>query len=201
VAATCPGGFTLIDLWMINGVRRDHAAALDYVDWALRQLGDDPGRADLRLYALEVRIFTLQNLARWADAEQALQQAREFAHRSGHPERATSVTTAVLRYWFGQWVDALAELGSDPDPLQDAVAHYRAAGPALELPAALEDLAVVLAECGHEADARAALNEAVSLYDGLQARWDIRRAGRCRCGTAERSVVTSPREEVSSSDD
>jgi DNA-binding CsgD family transcriptional regulator/tetratricopeptide (TPR) repeat protein len=319
------GGFhALIDLWMINGVRRDHAAALDFVDRALGQLGDDPGRADLRLYALEVRIFTLQNLARWADAGQALRQAREFAHRSGHPERATSVTTAVLRYWFGQWDDALAELGSDdtdtyeflrerwpallvhgvaaliagrqdqrttarqhlrqglarpiqnptdrenrdflvaahalaleqdgdarqamqvlagliprrdgentlthqwlpdlvrlalavgdrqmaqaaaracqaeaaaetrparaapaslrcrgllesdPDPLQDAVAHYRAAGPAVELPAALEDLAVVLAERGHETDARAALNEAVSLYDGLQARWDIRRAG------------------------
>jgi hypothetical protein len=43
-----------------------------------------------------------------------------------------------------------------------------------EIPAALEDLAVVLAERGHETDARAALNEAVSLYDGLQARWDIR---------------------------
>ena len=46
----------------------------------------------------------------------------------------------------------------------------------MELPAALEDLAVVLAERGREEDARAALNEAVSLYEGLQARWDIRRA-------------------------
>jgi DNA-binding CsgD family transcriptional regulator len=319
------GGFhALIDLWMIRGVRRDHAAALDYVDRALRSLGDDPGRADLRLYALEVRVFTLQNLARWADAELALQQVRESAHRSGHPERATSVTAAVLRYWSGQWDDALAELGSDdtdtyeflrerwpallvhgvaaliagrqdqrtaarqhlrrglarpiqnptdlenrdflvaahalaleqdgdarramqvlaaiiprrdgemtlthqwlpdlvrlalavgdrrmaqaaaqacraeaaaetrparaaaaslrchgllesaPDPLREAVAHYRAAGPAVELPAALEDLAVVLAERGDEEESRAALNEAVSRYDGLQARWDIRRAG------------------------
>jgi DNA-binding CsgD family transcriptional regulator len=67
-------------------------------------------------------------------------------------------------------------LESDPDLLKEAVAHYRAVGPAVELPAALEDLAVVLAECGHEEDARDALNEAVSLYDGLQARWDIRRA-------------------------
>jgi DNA-binding CsgD family transcriptional regulator len=44
------------------------------------------------------------------------------------------------------------------------------------VPAALEDLAVVLAERGEEDEARAALNEAVGLYDGLQARWDIRRA-------------------------
>ena len=34
----------------------------------------------------------------------------------------------------------------------------------------------MLAERGHEADAGVALNEAVSLYEGLQARWDIRRA-------------------------
>jgi DNA-binding CsgD family transcriptional regulator len=67
-------------------------------------------------------------------------------------------------------------LESDPDPLRDAVAHYRAVGPAVELPAALEDLAVVLAGRGGDEEARAALNEAVSLYDGLQARWDIRRA-------------------------
>jgi len=314
----------LIDLWLTNGVRRDHAAALDYADQALSRLGNDPGHADLRLYGLEVRIFTLQNLARWADAELALQQVRQYAHESGHPERATSVTAAVLRYWLGQWDDALAELGSDdtdtygflrerwavllvhgvaaliagrqdrrttarqhlsqglarpiknptdlenrdfllaahalaleqdgdarhamqvlagliprhegemtlthqwlpdlvrlalvvgdtqtartaaracqaeaaaetrparaaaaslrchgllesdPDPLQDAVAHYRAAGPAVELPAALEDLAVVLAGRGREEEARTALNEAVSRYDGLQARWDIRRAG------------------------
>jgi DNA-binding CsgD family transcriptional regulator len=313
----------LADLWLTSGVRRDHAAALDYIDRALRVLGDDPGHADLRSYALEVRIFTLQNLDRWPDAELALRRAREYAHQSGNPDRARSVTAAVLRYWLGQWDDALAELGSDdtdayaflrerwpallvhgvaaliagrrdqrttarqhlrlglalpnqiaidrenrdfllaahalaleqsgdtrqamqvlaaviprrhgemtlvhqwlpdlvrlalaagdrqmaqaaaqacqaeataetrparaaaaslrchgllssdPDLLSEAVAHYRAAGPAVELPAALEDLAVVLAEHGRDDDARAALSEAVSLYEDLQARWDIRRA-------------------------
>jgi DNA-binding CsgD family transcriptional regulator len=51
----------------------------------------------------------------------------------------------------------------------------------VELPAALEDLAVVLAGRGHGEDARTALNEAVSRYEDLQARWDIRRAeGRLR---------------------
>jgi len=72
-------------------------------------------------------------------------------------------------------------LESDPVPLRDAVAHYRAVGAAAELPAAVEDLAAVLAERGQHEEARAALNEAVSLYEGLNARWDIRRAeGRLR---------------------
>jgi DNA-binding CsgD family transcriptional regulator len=305
----------LADLWLTHGVRRDHAAALDYIDGALRVLGDDPRHADLRSYALNGRIFTLQNLDRWPEAELALRQARQFAQRIGSPDQATRVTAAVLWYWLGQWDDALAELGSDdndahgylrerwpallvhgvaaliagrrdqrivagqhlrqglarpnqiltdrenqdflvaahalaleqagetrkamqrlagilprregemtlthqwlpdlvrlalagaaacaaeaeaesrparafaaslrcqgllksdPDLLGEAVAHYRAAGPPVELPAALEDLAVVLAERDHEGAARSALNEAIGLYEDLQARWDIRRAG------------------------
>jgi DNA-binding CsgD family transcriptional regulator len=80
-------------------------------------------------------------------------------------------------------------LESDPGRLREAVAHYRAVGPAVELPAALEDLAVVLAERGHEGDARAALNEAVGLYEGMGARWDIRRAdGRLRPHGIQRGV-------------
>ncbi len=317
----------LTDLWLTRSVVRDHVSALDHIDRALGVLGDDPSHADLRAVALDARTFTLQNLDRWPQAELALGQAREFAQRTGRPDRATWVNAAVLRYWLGQWDDALAELGSDaadspglmysflrerwsallthgltaliagrrdqraaadqelraglalpienisdrenqdflvaahalaleqsgetgqamarlatmvprhdremtlvhqwlpdlvrlalaagdlemaqtaalacqaeaaaetrparaaaaslrcqgllasdPDPLREAVAHYRAVGPAVELSAALEDLAVVLAEHGHDADAGAALNEAVNLYEGLQAQWDIRRA-------------------------
>jgi len=314
----------MADLWLTYGVRRDHAAALDYLDGALRVVGDDPRYADLRSYLLDVRIFALQNLDRWPEAELALREAREFAQRSGSSDRAAWANAAVLRYWLGQWDDALAELGSDdtdadaylrerwpallvhgvaaliagrreerttagqhlrqglalpiqvltdrenqdflvaahalaleqngetreamlrlaailprrdgemtlihqwlpdlvrlalavgdpqtaqaaaqacqaeaaaetrparaaaaslrchgllesdPDPLREAVAHYRDVGPAVELPAALEDLAVVLAARGQEEEARAALNEAISRYDSMAARWDIRRAG------------------------
>jgi DNA-binding CsgD family transcriptional regulator len=67
-------------------------------------------------------------------------------------------------------------LRPDPGLLRDAVAYYRSAGPAVELPAALEDLAAVLANRGRHDEARAALNEAVTLYEDLDARWDIRRA-------------------------
>jgi DNA-binding CsgD family transcriptional regulator/tetratricopeptide (TPR) repeat protein len=317
----------LHDLWLIHSVRRDHAAALDCIDQALNALGDDLGLADLQSIALDCRTFTLQNLDEWPRAELALRQAREFAQRTGRTDRATWATAAVLRYWLGEWDDALAELGSeasdalgpvysflrerwsallmhgvialiagrreqrttagqqlreglalptenladrenrdflvaahalsleqsgkirpamlrlaeilprrdgemtlthqwlpdlvrlavtvddrqvargaaqacqdeaaaetrparaaaaslrcygllesDPDRLAEAVAHYRTIGPAVELPAALEDLAVVLAGRGHEEDARAALNEAVARYEDMQARWDVRRA-------------------------
>jgi DNA-binding CsgD family transcriptional regulator len=330
----------LTDLWVIRSVRRDHAVALDYIDRALRALGDDPDHADLRSYALDCRTFTLQNLDRWPEAERTLRQAREFAQRSRHPDRPTAVTAAVLRYWLGQWDDALAELSSydtdahglrytglrergpgllfhgvaaliagrrdqrakadqqlrqglalpiqtlsdrenrdflvaahalaleqsgdkrqatqvlaailprrdgemtlihqwlpdlvrlamaagdrliartatraseaeaaletqparaaaaswqcrgllesDPAPLREAVARYRQTGPAGQLPTALEDLAAALAERGEEDEARATLNEAVSLYEGLQARWDIRRAeGRLRSYGIRRGV-------------
>jgi DNA-binding CsgD family transcriptional regulator len=316
----------LTDMWLTHSVRRDHGAALGYIDQALGLLGEDPGYADLRSFALDGRIFTLENLDRWPDAEQTLRRAREFARRSGSPDHAWAVA-AVLRYWLGQWDDALAELGSDdqnapglthsflrerwsallvhgvaaliaghrdqqatageqlrrglalrvhavpdrenqdfliaahalaleqsgdirqavrvlgailprrdgemtlihqwlpdlvrlavaagdsqvaqtaaqacqaeaaaetqparaaaaslrcqglltadPEPLREAVAHYRAVGPAVQLPAALEDLAVVLAGRGREGDAKAALNEAVGQYESLGAAWDIRRA-------------------------
>ena len=322
----------LNDRWLIHSVKRDHAAALDSIDQQLDVLGDDPGHADLRSIALDCRTFTLQNLDEWPQAELALRQAREFAQRTGSLDSATWATAAVLRYWLGQWDDALAELGSDapdalgqvysflseswaallvhgvaaliagrreqrttasqhlreglalpiegladrenrdfllaahalsleqsgdtrsamlrlaeivprrdgemtlthqwlpdvvrlavtvgdrkvaqeaaeacqdeaaaetrparaaaaslrcygllesdPDRLAEAVTHYRTVGPAVELPAALEDLAVVLAGHGHEEDARSLLNEAVARYEDMQARWDIRRAeGRLR---------------------
>jgi DNA-binding CsgD family transcriptional regulator/tetratricopeptide (TPR) repeat protein len=317
----------LTDLWLTCSVGRDHAVALDHIDRALRVLGEDPGHADLRAVALDGRTFTLQNLDQWPQAELALREAREFAQRTGRPDRATWASAAVLRYWLGQWDDALAELGSDaadspglmysflrerwsallthgvtaliagrrdqrsaagqhlrqglalpienisdrenqdflvaahalaleqsgdtrqamarlatmlrrpdremtlthqwlpdlvrlavgagdrslaeaavqacaaeaaaetrparaaaaslrcrglleadPRPLRDAVAHYRAVGPAVELPTALEDLAAVLAERGEGEEAKAALNEAISRYEGMQAQWDIRRA-------------------------
>jgi tetratricopeptide (TPR) repeat protein len=319
----------LVAVWLINSVGRDHATALESIDRALLVTGDDPSYADLHATALDARTFTLQNLDEWERAALALRQSREFALRTGRPDRATWTSAAVLWYWLGQWDDALAEMGSDatdvpglvyswlrerwsallahglaaliagrrdqgttadqhlkqglalpieyltdrenrdflvaahalsleqrgetrqamlrlagliprpvnemtlthqwlpdlvrlaltvgerdiaqaaaeacqveaaagtrpaaaslrcygllesdPERLREAVAHYRAVGPAVELPAALEDLAVVLAGRGHGEDARTALNEAVSRYEDLQARWDIRRAeGRLR---------------------
>ena len=328
------------DLWLTSSLRRDHAAALDHIDRAMSILGDDPDHADLRSFAFDIRIFTLQNLDRWQQAELTVRQAREMALRAGTPDRGTWVAAGVLRYWLGQWDDALAELGpddsdapglvfsflrerwstrlwhgvsaliagrrderaragdllrhglalpvkvmsdsenqdfllaahavaleqagdprqamlrlatllprrrgemtlihqwlpdlvrlalavgdqetartatqacqaeaaaetrparaaaaslrcqglldADPGPLQEAVAHYRAVGPVVELPTALEDLAAVQAAHGRPEEARAALNEALTLYDTLSARWDSRRAeARLRQHGVRRSV-------------
>jgi DNA-binding CsgD family transcriptional regulator len=317
-SADVPGEWRARMLALLAMLQRVGVGDLDVADATARQ-----AHADLRLYVLDVRIFTLQNLDRWPDAELALRQAREFARQTGSPDSATWANAAVLRYWLGQWDDALAELGlddtpadaylrerwptllshgvaaliagrrdqrttaaqqlrkglalpilvltdrenqdflaaahalaleqsgetrqavarlaamlprqngemtlthqwlpdlvrlalaagdtqiaqaaaqacqgeaaaethparaaaaslrchgllkSDPGPLREAVAHYRAVGPAVELPAALEDLAAVQAGRGREEGARTALNEAVSLYEGMQAHWDIRRA-------------------------
>ena len=103
----------LTDLWLTSSVRRDHPAALGHIDRALRGLGDGPGQHDLHAVALDCRVFTLQNLDQWEQAELALHDAHEFARRTGRPDRTTWANAAVLRYWLGQWDDALAEL--DPD--------------------------------------------------------------------------------------
>jgi DNA-binding CsgD family transcriptional regulator len=320
--------YALTDLSLSHSVRRDHAAALRYIDKALDVVGDRPDHADVRVFALHSRIFNLQNLCRWTEAETTLRQVRDVARRSGYvPGAATGITEAVLLYWLGEWDDALAELssidedtagisyaglrergpallwhgvaaviagrrderataqdhlrrgallpvvtvadrenrdflsvarahaaeqagdlrqavsalstvlhrqpgemtlshqwladlirvglaagdepvvsaalrvsraeasaettpgraaamrlrceglvGGDPGPLQEAVAHYRSAGPPVDLAAALEDLAVVLAGRGETGACRAALGEAVDLYGGFGAAWDIRRA-------------------------
>ena len=72
-----------MDLWLTDSVSRDHAAALGYIDRALRVLGNDPGHADMRLIALDARMFALQNVDQWPQAEAALREARDFAMRSG----------------------------------------------------------------------------------------------------------------------
>ncbi|MBF9131341.1 helix-turn-helix transcriptional regulator [Plantactinospora sp. S1510] len=66
---------------------------------------------------------------------------------------------------------------TDPVPLRSAVEHYRTAGTPVELAGALEDLAVVLAQRDDGTGARAAVTEAIEVYGGFGAAWDIRRAG------------------------
>jgi DNA-binding CsgD family transcriptional regulator len=111
----------------------------------------------------------LVRLALAVDDRQTAQAAAQACQAEAAAEtRPARAAAAFLR--------SSGLLASDPDRLLEAVAHYRAAGPALEIPAALEDLAAVLAARGREGEARTALGEAVGLYEGMQARWDIRRA-------------------------
>ncbi|MFC6021671.1 ATP-binding protein [Plantactinospora solaniradicis] len=320
--------YALTHLWISHSVRRQHRLALGSVDRAIEALGTVADHVDLRAFALHGRIFSLQNLSRWSDAEAALRDARDFLRTANRADDTTSgVTAAVLMFWLGRWDDAQAELNAaeqntsastyrglreggpgwlwhgvaaliatrrgeraraaahlragfdrpvvtvadrestdfllvarslaaeqegdlrkaldrlggflerrpgemtlthqwlpglvrlalavddrsaaeagvraclaeaaaeqvparaaasadrcrglyhaDPAPLRSAVAHYRDNGVPVELAGALEDLAAVLAQRSEIAQARTALDEAIDLYSGFGATWDIRRA-------------------------
>ncbi len=96
-------------LWLVNSIRRDHERALAHVDDALAVVGDRPDLAELRFDLLDNRVFSLQNLDRLADAEQALCSARQVAAHHHLPD-GLQVTAAVHHHWTGRWDEALAEL-------------------------------------------------------------------------------------------
>jgi DNA-binding NarL/FixJ family response regulator len=98
-----------------------------------------------------------------AEAAVARCEAEAEASRRGGP------ATAAVR-----WGRGLAD--GDAAVLAGAVAYYRTVIRPLELGQALEDLAVVHAAVGDATAAKAALREAVQVYTGLGAEWDIRRA-------------------------
>jgi DNA-binding SARP family transcriptional activator/tetratricopeptide (TPR) repeat protein len=66
-------------------------------------------------------------------------------------------------------------LAADPAPLLEAAEHYRRVGRVVELAQTLEDAAALLAERDGGA-ARETFEEAVAVYGGLGAAWDIRRS-------------------------
>jgi DNA-binding CsgD family transcriptional regulator len=125
--------YALTDLWLHDAVRRDHARALHCLDRALSVLGVDRDNADLRAFALDGRVFTLQNLDRWAEAEQTVRRGYDLAQRVDHAGAAASnLTSAVLFYWLGRWDDALVELtASDQDAGDVTYAGLRERGPIL----------------------------------------------------------------------
>ncbi len=125
--------YALTDLWAILSVRRRHPQALESIDRASQVLSSAAQHADLRHFALHARIFTLQNLSRWSDAEATLREARQFAQRTGQAAGAMpDITAAVLMYWLGRWDDALAELGDEEhDPAALTYRGLREPGPAL----------------------------------------------------------------------
>ncbi|WP_198047543.1 BTAD domain-containing putative transcriptional regulator [Kutzneria sp. 744] len=108
-----------------------------------------------------------------AVAREAAEQCQDEAAREQQPARAYS---AALR--------CRALVTGDPEPAMEAVEHYRRIGRAVELGAALEDLAVLHAARGHSDAAATALAEAIAVYGEFDARWDIQRA-RARSAAAQ----------------
>ncbi|MFI7097551.1 AAA family ATPase [Streptomyces lydicus] len=99
-----------------------------------------------------------------ATASAAVEACAAEAAREQKPARAAA---AVQR--------CRGLLEADPAPLIDAAQHYARVGRVFEQAQALEDAAVLLAR-HRPPDARSALAEATSLYEGLGAVWDVRRA-------------------------
>ncbi|WP_033440635.1 BTAD domain-containing putative transcriptional regulator [Saccharothrix sp. NRRL B-16314] len=67
-------------------------------------------------------------------------------------------------------------LAADPEGLAPVVGHYRAVGRTFELAQTLEDQAVLLARRGQATEAKGVVGEAITLYRGFGALWDVRRA-------------------------
>ncbi|HEX3779075.1 MAG TPA: BTAD domain-containing putative transcriptional regulator [Pseudonocardiaceae bacterium] len=99
-----------VELWYISTVRRDHAAALSYVDRALRVVGTVPELTQRRLNLLDNRAFSLQNLDRLDEASETLAGMCAIGARMQPPAGRPHVVLAVHYYWLGRWDEALAEL-------------------------------------------------------------------------------------------
>ncbi|MFF7415291.1 helix-turn-helix transcriptional regulator [Streptomyces lydicus] len=106
-------GYALCVLWLVKSVRRDHLGALESIDRALSVLGEGYDREDLRSWALDNRLFTLQNLDRLSETDLALRKVLTEARESGDPARLSlQLASAVHDYWRGRWDDALTTLDS-----------------------------------------------------------------------------------------
>ncbi|MBR7829693.1 AAA family ATPase [Actinospica sp. MGRD01-02] len=99
----------------------------------------------------------------------------EIAHQAAAvaEHEARMHPTPRKRVW-ASWCHGLLE--SDLDRLREAADYIRASQRPLYLADCLEDAAATAAATGDLTDARSTLTEAISIYAGLQATFDIRRA-------------------------
>jgi DNA-binding CsgD family transcriptional regulator len=89
----------------------DAPTAVDRIDRALSELGEDPESTDLRLLLTNNRLTYLALLGRWDDAEAALPPALVLAERAGTFRAASLLATAAeVGYMHGNWDDALVHL-------------------------------------------------------------------------------------------
>lgn len=113
--------------------RRDHPTALRYAEQAFTALVGHPDHPELEMFALHCRVVSLQNMARWREAERVLRLSREIRRRA-HDVAAGSigVTEAMLYYWLGRWDEALTALTPvADDPCGPFYPGLHRGGPAL----------------------------------------------------------------------
>ncbi|WNV82667.1 BTAD domain-containing putative transcriptional regulator [Umezawaea sp. Da 62-37] len=166
----------------------DHPAAPvgirdDFLSMALSVAAEQRGRPDEALRALLPLLADdhprmapnhqwLPRLARLALeqgepdlAEAALAACRLGADQEAGPARATTAA---------RWCQGLVE--RDPDALVAVAEHFGSIGRKVELAAVSEDRAVLLAAADRTEEAHSAFYDALTVYTGLGAAWDLRRA-------------------------
>ena len=100
------------ELWYVESVRRNHAAALTHVNNALAVATGNHHLVDIQLNLLGARLFTLQNLDRLNDGTDTVARTHAMVRRTGRPSGRAHIGAAVHYYWLGRWDEALAELDS-----------------------------------------------------------------------------------------
>lgn len=100
---------------------------------------------------------------------------RDLVERTAEAAHADARQESIeLKLQTDAWCHGL--LTGDPDSVQTAVTHMRNTDEKAPLGFALEDMAVLHAKRGDLENARTAVTEALSIYAGLGASWDARRA-------------------------
>jgi DNA-binding CsgD family transcriptional regulator len=120
----------------------------------------------------QYRYKILPTIARLALAanDEATARAATVSSRREAAKSGLARTEAVA-----QWCDGLA--AGDPDAVLAAARSFGEMGLVLDAGNALEDAATLAAQAGASDKARALLDEALQIYRGLGAQWDVRRAG------------------------
>ncbi|GLY53123.1 BTAD domain-containing putative transcriptional regulator [Lentzea sp. NBRC 102530] len=95
--------------WLVDTVRRDHRAALRHVDEAIFAVAGRTDMAAMHAILLDNRMFTLQNLDRLGEVDEALRKVDELTVVHRLPT-GPQVPAAIHHYWTGRWDQALTEL-------------------------------------------------------------------------------------------
>ncbi|CCH32454.1 BTAD domain-containing putative transcriptional regulator [Actinosynnema sp. NPDC047251] len=140
----------------------DHAAAGELLGHLL-----DTGHAvqtTLRHQWLPELVRIALHLGDRATARGAVEACEDEAGRETSVARAAAAARRCRCLFDG-----------DPDGLLEVAAHYRSVGRTYELAQTLEDAAVLLDRRGRADEGAGTRREAVALYRGIGAAWDVRR--------------------------
>jgi DNA-binding SARP family transcriptional activator/tetratricopeptide (TPR) repeat protein len=162
--------------WRAYSDRGDHRTALRHAD---RALDGHPADPEIRLDLLDIRVFSLQNLDRFDEAELSLQEAAHVGLRN-RLAAPLVLASAEQDFLLGRRDDAIAKLSllTDDSPTLGMFGRReQRAGVRLLHSLRVPERAAARAEAAPLLRANGHLAEASALYRGLGAHGDRRRLG------------------------